>query len=144
MPGTTKSIDEALQFFLDNLTSVHWDALLLELVADDAVMEFPFAPEGRPQRLNGKREIAPYLDELKKVIRLDEVRLVAMHKTVDPETVILQAEGKGQAIQTGRPFHPRYIVVLTFRDGRIIRWQDYWNPLAFLTSMGATITFPSV
>jgi ketosteroid isomerase-like protein len=29
--------------------------------ADDGVMEFPFAPEGRPERLAGKEAVAAYM-----------------------------------------------------------------------------------
>jgi uncharacterized protein len=142
MPEMAKTLDEALEFFLNNLTTPNWDTLLLDLMADDAVMEFPFAPPNRPQKLTGKREVVPYFAELKKLIRLDEVHLVATYKTTDPNVVILQAEGKGQAIPTGRPFEPKYIVVLTFRDGLIVRWQDYWNPFAVLVALGGTISLP--
>ncbi len=142
MPEATKTLDEALDFFVDNLTSPRWGTLL-ELLADDAVMEFPYAPADWTRKLHGKQEIAPYLETLKQSMRLDEVRLIATHKTADPSVVILQAEGKGKILQTGRPIEPKYVVFLTFRDGLIVRWQDYWNPLAFLLALGATISFPN-
>jgi len=28
------------------------------------------------------------------------------------------------------------------RDGRIVRWQDYWNPFTVLVALGGTISFP--
>ena len=59
MPKTTRTVDEALKLFMDNLTTPHWDKLL-KLIAEDAVIEFPYAPAGRTQKLNGMQEILPY------------------------------------------------------------------------------------
>ena len=137
MSEPTKTLDEALQSFETSFTNPDWDTLLLELMAEDAVMESPFAPPGRPGKVTGKHEIAAYFLELKKVIRLDEVRIVTTYKTDDPNVVILQAEGRGRAIHTGKPFEPRYAEILTFRYGLLVRWQDYWSPLAFLVAIGA-------
>jgi ketosteroid isomerase-like protein len=141
MAGTTKSVDGALKLFMDNLATPGWDTLV-ELLADDAVMEFPYAPPERTQKLNGKQEIVPYFDALKQTMSLDEVHLVATHKTTDPNVVILQAEGKGRALKSGCSFEPKYVVFLTFRGGLIVRWQDYWNPLTGILALGGTISFP--
>jgi uncharacterized protein len=142
MSKPTKTLDEALEFFVNNLITPKWDTLL-ELLADDAVVEFPFAPPNRPEKLTGKREIVSYFDLLKKRVRLDEVHLIAAHKTTDPNVIILQAEGKGQTIPDGRPFEPKYIDILTFRDGLIVRLQDYWNPLIGILAFGGTISLPN-
>lgn len=141
MPETPKTIDEALECFLNNLTTPGWDSLM-DLLAEDAVIEFPFAPPNRPHQLTGKQEIVPYFEALKKRMRLDEVRLIATHKTTDPNVVILQAEGNGQTIPDGRPLEPKYLEILTFRDGLIVRLQDYWNPLVGILAFGGTISFP--
>lgn len=142
MLARKKSVDEALQAFKDSFTSPEWDTSLLKLMADDVVMEFPFGPPGRPTRLSGKQEIASYFTELKKVIRLDRIRVTETYKTDDPNLVVLKAEGKGAAIQTGRPFEPKYVDFLTFRDGMLVLWQDYWSPLAFLIAT-EVITMPN-
>ena len=83
----------------------------------------------------------PDFGALKNLIRLDEVRVVATHKTTNLNVVILESEGKGEAVQTGRPYEPKYITVLTFRDGRIVCWRDYWNPFTVLVALGGAISF---
>ena len=30
---------------------------------------------------------------------------------------------------TGAPYEQSYVSVLTVRDGLIVRYRDYWNPL---------------
>jgi ketosteroid isomerase-like protein len=38
----------------------------------------------------------------------------------------------GKIKDTGEPYDQSYVVVLTAREGRIIRYRDYWNPLKAL------------
>ncbi|WP_158615319.1 nuclear transport factor 2 family protein [Acidipila sp. EB88] len=137
----SQTTDEAFTRFLNSFGSPDWDTQLIQLMTEDVVMEFPFAPPARPQRLNGKEEVRTYFTELKRLIHIDSVSVVAIHKTTDPDVVIFQAEGKGRAIDTGLPFEPKYVDILTFRDGLLARWQDYWNPLTVLVALGA-ITLP--
>jgi uncharacterized protein len=141
MPETPKTIDLALEFFVNNLTTPGWDNLM-DLLADDAVIEFPFAPPNRPAKLTGKQEIVSFFAALRGHMRLDEVRIVATHRTTDPNVVILQLEGKGQNIENGRIIESKYVEFLTFRDGLVVRLQDYWNPLIGILAMGGTISFP--
>ncbi len=141
MPEMTTNLDEALKFFCDNLVTPKWDALM-DLLAEDAVMEFPYHLPGFPEKLRGKREIVPYFDLLKDRITINEVRLVTTHKTDDPNVVILEAVGKGHAVQTGHNYEPKYITVLTFRNGLIVHWKDYLNPFTVLIALGGTIALP--
>ena len=36
---------------------------------------------------------------------------------------------------TGEPFEQRYISVIRLRDGYIVHYRDYWNPIAALQTM---------
>lgn len=139
MPEATKTVDELLEIFLVNAAN---PSALLNLLADDAVIEFPYALPGRTQKLTGKQEIVPYFVALKDTIVIGEMRRVAVHRTTDPNIVIVQSEGKGRAVQTGQPFEQKYISVLTFRDGLLVRVQDYWNPFTVFTAFGGEISYP--
>jgi ketosteroid isomerase-like protein len=139
MSGTTKTVDEVLETFL---ASAATPSTLINLIADDAVIEFPYALPDRLQKLTGKQEIVPYFMALKDTIAIDEMRRVAVHRTTDPNIVIVQSEGKGHAVQTGQTFEQKYISVLSFRDGLLVRVQDYWNPFTVFAALGGTIAFP--
>jgi hypothetical protein len=52
----------------------------------------------------------------------------------NPNVAVLEVEGRGKAVQTGRPYVQQHITLLTFRDGRISHWKDYWNPMNVLTA----------
>ena len=42
---------------------------------------------------------------------------------------------RAQALITGEPYDQRYISVIRVRDGHIVHYKDYWNPLALLRTL---------
>ena len=102
---------------------------LLDLCADDVVFEFPFAPPGRPMRVEGKPALGDYLKALSSRVRLDGVSNLEIHETVKPDVAIIEMTMTGTVTATGAPYEQSYVSVLTVRDGLIAHYRDYWNPL---------------
>ncbi|WP_229814507.1 nuclear transport factor 2 family protein [Streptomyces thermoviolaceus] len=102
----------------------------VDLWAEDGVAEFPFAPDGWPRRLEGKEAVAAYMRHYPDHIDLHDFPDLHIHRTDDPHTVVAEMRGVGRLVQTDAPFDMTYIVVMTERDGRIVSYRDYWNPLA--------------
>ncbi|MBL1083210.1 nuclear transport factor 2 family protein [Streptomyces actinomycinicus] len=100
------------------------------LWAEDAVMEFPFAPPGRPRRLEGRDAVAAYMRHYPDHIDLHGFPDVRIHRTTDAETIVVEMRGVGRVVATGAPFDMTYIAVVSVRDGRFTSYRDYWNPLA--------------
>ncbi|KPI34092.1 protein of unknown function DUF1486 [Actinobacteria bacterium OV450] len=102
------------------------------LWAEEGVMEFPFAPPGRPARLDGREAIADYMRPYPDHIDLHDFpdADLRIHETADPRTVVVEMRGVGRLVQTGRPFDMSYIAVVTVENGRFTSYRDYWNPLA--------------
>lgn len=108
----------------------------LEMCADDIVWEFPFAPPGGVQRLEGKAAVAAYLPKVGGLISVTGGSLTAVHRSTDPDVAILEFEITGTGVATGLPYDQRYICVFKTRDGRIVHFKDYWNPLTLLSAVG--------
>lgn len=102
---------------------------LLEMLTEDTVMEFPSDLPTTPTQLVGRQENVQFFSGFGGLMTHDEIRLVAEHQTTNPNVAILEYEGTGKATQTERPYLQKYITVLTFREGRISHWKDYWNPV---------------
>ncbi|MEV2245457.1 nuclear transport factor 2 family protein [Streptomyces sp. NPDC049970] len=102
------------------------------LWAEDGVMEFPFAPDGRPKRLEGREAIAAYMHPYPDHIDLHDFPELRIHQTTEPGTIVIEMRGVGRLVESGRPFDMTYIAVVAVRDGRITSYRDYWNPLAVL------------
>ncbi|WP_016700586.1 nuclear transport factor 2 family protein [Actinoalloteichus spitiensis] len=103
----------------------------VDLYADDAVLELPFAPPGAPDRLDGRAAIQEYLRDYPSRLDVREISDTVTHRTEDPGTIIVEFTAHGVVVPTGRPYQARYVSVLTTRNGRIQHHRDYWNPLAF-------------
>ena len=113
-------------------------AAFVGLMAPDAVLEWPFRPAGVPGRLRGRAEILEFMTRAAKApIKLEEYRDVVFHETTDPEVIIVEYEAYGHLTTTGRPFCQTIIAVIRVRDGLVVSYRDYLNPLALAAATGA-------
>jgi ketosteroid isomerase-like protein len=122
-----------------NIATVMKDALgdrvdsaaanFVEMMAEDFVMEFPYARPGMQTRIEGRAAVLAYLMTVGQGVSLDSVSNVVVHDTTDPEVVIVEFDGHGRALKTGEPYEQRYISVIRTRGGRIVHYKDYWNPI---------------
>ncbi|MGW4639278.1 nuclear transport factor 2 family protein [Sphaerisporangium sp. NPDC004334] len=110
------------------------------LYAVDAVHEFPFTAPGSPSRLEGREEIVNWIAAGWKAgpLKYERYRTLAVHDTGDPKTIIVEQEALGTSTATGEFALPN-IVVLTVRDGQIVRLRDYVNILAAAAAMGRDV-----
>ncbi|WP_037913521.1 nuclear transport factor 2 family protein [Actinacidiphila yeochonensis] len=102
----------------------------VDLWAEDGLMEFPFAPDGWPRRLEGRAAVAEYMRHYPDHIDLHDFPALLIHQTADPETIVVEMRGVGRLVETDAPFDMTYIAVVTVQDGHITSYRDYWNPLA--------------
>lgn len=108
----------------------------LEMLSSDVVMEFPYAPPGGVERLDGRAAVGDYVRDMFAILELLEVSEPVVHVTEAGDVVILEFEADGRTIETGRRYRMRYISVITVRDGYITRYVDYWNPLTAIVALG--------
>nr|WP_322746885.1 nuclear transport factor 2 family protein [Streptomyces tauricus] len=97
---------------------------------EQGVLEFPFAPDGWPKRLEGKAAVADYMRHYPDHIDLCEFPDVKIHRTDTPGTIVVEMRGIGRVVESGKPFDMTYIAVVTVSGGLITHYRDYWNPLA--------------
>lgn len=109
-----------------------------ELLAEDVVIETPFAPPGRPRRFVGRAEFLNFarLERDALPVRLDEMRDVVVHETADPEVIVAEYELAGVVTTTGRRSAAPFIGVLRVRDGKVVLWREYQNMPAIAAAVG--------
>ncbi|MFE1985237.1 nuclear transport factor 2 family protein [Streptomyces mirabilis] len=103
-----------------------------DLCADDVVAEFPFAPEGAPARIEGREALFDYLRGYPDVIDVREIPAVRVYPTDDENVAIAEWSVKGSVVSNGNPYNMSYATFVTFRDGLIVNYREYWNPQVFL------------
>ncbi|NKZ03960.1 nuclear transport factor 2 family protein [Actinomadura latina] len=109
-----------------------------EMLAEDAVIEMPFAPAGHERRSEGRAAIAARLREGREAlpIEFEEFRNVVVHATADPEVIVAEYEMVATVPGTGRRGSANFVLVLRARDGRIVHWREYQDRGAIAEALG--------
>jgi hypothetical protein len=106
------------------------------LMAPDGYIEWPYRPPGLPAQVRGRAAIKQHLTAAAEAfIRLDNYRDLVLHETTDPEVIIVEYEAHGTVVTTGAPFRQTVIAVFRVRDGQIVSYRDYLNPLPLIEAM---------
>jgi ketosteroid isomerase-like protein len=117
-----------------------------EHLADDVIIELPFAAPGQPARFEGRQGFLDFANPQRAAlpVHFDECRTTAVHDTADPDTIIVEYELTGTLIETNQQHTAAFVCVLTVRDGKVTRWREYQNTLAILQALNppATATAP--
>lgn len=106
-----------------------------ELCAEDVVAEFPFAQEGSPTRFEGKEALYAYLKDYPSYIDVKSRPTLKIYGTDDENIAIAEWSASGVVIGNGNPYEMSYATFVTFRDGLIVNYREYWNPQAFMKAM---------
>ena len=108
------------------------------LFAADGYVEWPYRLEGFPGRVAGRDQIRDFLTaQANGLVKFDEYRNTVIHETTDPEVVIVEYEAHGTVIPTGAPLHQTIIAVVRVRDGLVVSYRDYLNPLVLAETLAA-------
>jgi uncharacterized protein len=100
-----------------------------EIYEDDAVHEFPFAPDWQPKRLEGKSAITDYMQTVPSTVRLHEWHFTGVREAGDE--LILEGYVEGVRTASGAPFNMEFVWIITHQNGRVSRFMDYMNGLRF-------------
>jgi ketosteroid isomerase-like protein len=111
-----------------------------DLFAEDGVLRFPFAPPGMPRELRGREAI-----RASRAAEAGRRSLLTMHgvdlivrETDDPEVVVTEIEHHGHSQALEGPYRFRALGVVRVRDGEIISYDDYMDPIAMAALLGRT------
>lgn len=123
---TTDGPLDVLERRRDALITGDMDAFA-DLFAADGVIEVPLAALGPlPGRLEGREAIRAFSASARSMpYEISDLRTRAIHRTSDPEVVIMEITSVGRVTTTGETFEVPCIQVFRIRDGRILLFRDY-------------------
>jgi uncharacterized protein len=132
VPGPREVFARMRQQWLAN----NFDAMD-SLLADDGVVEAPFAPPGKPRRIVGREEFTAFAraERARLPVRFEECRETAVHDTADPEVIVVEYELTGTVTTTGHRASAPFIAVLRVRDGKITAWREYQDTAAIARAL---------
>ncbi|MFC7647938.1 nuclear transport factor 2 family protein [Streptosporangium lutulentum] len=102
-------------------------------LAEDVIIEMPFAPPGRTRRYEGREKFldfaAPERAAFVRQFTIEEVRNTVIHETTDQEVIVVEYELVGTIKATGRRASSPFVTVLRVRDGKTVHWREYQDTL---------------
>ncbi len=111
-----------------------------DLFADDRVLRYPFAAPGMPRELRGRdtlREFHRAASDARSLLEIEGVDMI-VRDTDDPEVVVVEIEHHGHSHGSGGPYRFRALGVVRVRDGEIVEYDDYMDPIAMAALLGRT------
>jgi uncharacterized protein len=111
-----------------------------ELLADDAIFEMPYAPEGFERRITGRDDIIAFVETVPAIIdaeNLHDVRLATFH--ADPGEIVAEYRSDMVIKPTNAPYRNEYVSRFTVRDGRITRFAEYYDPIRLVVALGGSV-----
>ena len=111
-----------------------------DLFAVDGVIAYPFAPPGHPAEVAGQDAIRAYFTAAgasRELFTMEGVEALVW-QTDDPEVVITEITHHGWSRVTGAPYRFTALGVIRVRAGRIVRYDDYMDPIALARLLGRT------
>jgi ketosteroid isomerase-like protein len=110
-----------------------------DLFSVDGVLAYPFAPPGQPRELRGRDAIRAYHDvpQRRELLVIDGVD-VDVRDTDDPEVVLAEITHHGWSRVADAPYQFTALGVIRVRDGEIVRYDDYMDPVAVARLLGRT------
>ena len=121
--------------FFDLLGAGDVDAWL-GLMTDDVAADTPFAPSGSPVRFDGIDEIARRFGDARRRMESLAFHDVDVLATEDPARFVATCRSTG-SFPGGVPYANTYCWILTFTEGRISHWTEYFDPQAVLAAQRA-------
>jgi uncharacterized protein len=139
--GDGVSAREVAALLVERLRNLDF-AGFAELFAEESVFEHPFQTPGSPPSIHGRAAIREYLVEsraaVRSLIELSDIE-TTVHETTDPGVVVVESVVSGTTVATGQPFRFASAVnVITVRDGQVVRFRDYTNPLGAARATGVS------
>lgn len=132
---TPREVAEQVRLMVEGTHGI----VFADLFAVDGVLEYPFPVPGMPERLEGRDAIRGFhdADGVRGLLEMDEVTM-ELHETTDPEVVVVEIEHHGTSHATNAPYRVTAVGVIRVRDGEIVSYRDYMNPLRLSQVIGRT------
>jgi ketosteroid isomerase-like protein len=111
-----------------------------KLLAEDAVFEMPYAPEGFERRIAGRENIIAFVETVPAIIdaeNLHDVRLETYHS--DPGEIVAEYRSDMVIKPHDTEYRNEYVSRFTVRNGQITRFAEYYDPIRLVIALGGSV-----
>jgi ketosteroid isomerase-like protein len=98
------------------------------LLADDVLMELPFAIPPFPTAKSGGDAVASGIKSGSRIFTSFRLTPLAFYPSPETNSIIAEAESEGQ-LTKGGTYSNQYVFIFKFANDKIVLWKEYFNPL---------------
>jgi uncharacterized protein len=107
-----------------------------DLLADDVVFEYVISVPGYPRRVEGRQSVLDLYSGYSDFMTMHTADNLRVYRDREASVVVLEYEVHGESVRTGRPYHNRFVSIITVKDHKVTHWRDYLDPIAVFDASG--------
>jgi uncharacterized protein len=125
--------------YIDAINAWDFDAKRA-LLAEDAVFEMPYAPDGFERRIVGRDNIIAFVETIPAIIDAENLHDVHLETyNSDPGEIVAEYKSDMVIKPHGAEYRNEYVSRFTVRDGRITRFAEYYDPIRLVVALGGSV-----
>lgn len=117
--------------YLDAVGTMRLDELAHTL-HEEAELVLPYAPDGVPPLTQGKAAFIEFMAALPRIVSPLNFHAAEVMTLEDPDELVTEYKSDARNIATGVPYRNTYIARVRVKDGLIIRYAEFFDPLIFV------------
>lgn len=90
-----------------------------DLLADDVVIEYVVSVPGYPRRVEGRQGVIDLYSGYDDYMTVHTAGNLRVYRDPQASVAVLEYEVHGESVQTGRPYHNRFVSIITVKDHKV-------------------------
>jgi ketosteroid isomerase-like protein len=128
--------------YIDGINAWDFDGMRA-MLAEDFVFEQMYSPPGMRRLFEGRDVLLEFQKTFVDTIKtenLHDLHLETLHS--DPGEILATYRSDMEFADPSIEYRNEYICRFSVRDGRITRFQEYFDPVPLITAFGGTVESP--
>jgi ketosteroid isomerase-like protein len=101
-----------------------------DCLAEDVFQDWPYLPIPTMQdHIAGREALRAFLERATSDFDPYDYRIAQFYELADPDMLIAEYTSHTVYRPSTTPYSNRYLSIIRFRDGKVVYWREYVNPL---------------
>ncbi|MGW6931626.1 nuclear transport factor 2 family protein [Lentzea sp. NPDC054927] len=136
----TRTPEEIVEHVRSMVAGEETHGQFADLFAEDGVMAYRFATAWQPEEIKGREEIRAYFGKVRGAAVRDKIEVRGVEaqcwRTNDPAVAVAEITHRGWSKVKQDYYTFTAVAIIHLRDGEIVRYDDYMNPLLLTELLG--------
>ncbi|NGY60692.1 nuclear transport factor 2 family protein [Lentzea sp. NEAU-D13] len=136
----TRTPEEIVEHVRRMVAGEETHAQFADLFAEDGVMAYKFPTQWQPEEIKGRGEIRAYFGKVRGANVRERIEIQSAEancwRTNDPSVAVAEITHRGWSKVKQDYYTFATVAIIRLRDGEIVRYDDYMNPLLLAELLG--------